>query len=546
LAPPPPPPQQQQQQHRKRLSHHHQRHRMMSDSNERPSVIPPTTSEEDEGKVKDDDVKANSNSSTEGVPTSTDDSNKKEDESGDGDDLVDKKDEDEEEEIVFEKMEGMVAKVSRNVARRPCTYLLGCLFISFGLSAIGIIVGKFEISANNNGWQSRGTTISDRETQSILVSINIEGLFTDDDRIWSNLLSTIQPGWETEDGEEEEDDENRRLTHRQLQQQQKKTKNRKNLQWDQQQLPMELPPRLLQELDDTLQNRGCDTSWYNYTNMTSESRLWPIWKTKSSSKSILDDHVIKDICHAEEKTQKFLEERDLCFGCDDGGCLPPYSIVMYIRLLFQDGWTLSCDELAEEWKKQNYIVQMTEEWSMCIQDIKESFDPISTEQIIPDSCPPFFSTSFVSEFFEEGSAQYTSSVFATRGDQVHDLYDLADKFDTAKSSSVVEGTYDTQWEDFVNLFVDRAVTADMSLAMGSAVVVAVAILIQSRSPFITLMGLTQIILSFPLSYLFYKLIFGLKFFPFLNFIGVFVVFALGAGDIFVAVDKWKSTYHYYT
>ena len=29
-------------------------------------------------------------------------------------------------------------------------------------------------------------------------------------------------------------------------------------------------------------------------------------------------------------------------------------------------------------------------------------------------------------------------------------------------------------------------------------------------------------------------------FPFLNFIGVFVVFAIGADDIFVAVDKWKN------
>jgi hypothetical protein len=28
--------------------------------------------------------------------------------------------------------------------------------------------------------------------------------------------------------------------------------------------------------------------------------------------------------------------------------------------------------------------------------------------------------------------------------------------------------------------------------------------------------------------------------PFLNFIAVFVLFALGADDVFVAVDKWKN------
>ena len=47
-------------------------------------------------------------------------------------------------------------------------------------------------------------------------------------------------------------------------------------------------------------------------------------------------------------------------------------------------------------------------------------------------------------------------------------------------------------------------------------------------------------LSFPLAYFFYTSIGKLEFFPFLNFIGVFVVFALGADHVFVAVDKWKN------
>mmetsp|Transcript_56613 Transcript_56613/g.137486 ORF Transcript_56613/g.137486 Transcript_56613/m.137486 type:complete len:701 (-) Transcript_56613:1769-3871(-) len=57
---------------------------------------------------------------------------------------------------------------------------------------------------------------------------------------------------------------------------------------------------------------------------------------------------------------------------------------------------------------------------------------------------------------------------------------------------------------------------------------------------ITGVGLLQIILSFPLSYFVYKLVAGLDFFPFLNFLGLFVIFALGAGDIFVAIDKFKN------
>jgi len=58
-----------------------------------------------------------------------------------------------------------------------------------------------------------------------------------------------------------------------------------------------------------------------------------------------------------------------------------------------------------------------------------------------------------------------------------------------------------------------------------------------------MMGLFQIILSFPLAYFVYYFMGGIVFFPFLNFIGIFVVFALGADDVFVAVDKFKAARH---
>jgi 5-methyltetrahydrofolate--homocysteine methyltransferase len=80
----------------------------------------------------------------------------------------------------------------------------------------------------------------------------------------------------------------------------------------------------------------------------------------------------------------------------------------------------------------------------------------------------------------------------------------------------------------------------MILALGSAAITGVAITVHTRSPWITLVGLLQVILSFPLSYFVYKLIAGLEFFPFINFMGVFVAFALGADIVFVAADKWKN------
>jgi predicted RND superfamily exporter protein len=65
-------------------------------------------------------------------------------------------------------------------------------------------------------------------------------------------------------------------------------------------------------------------------------------------------------------------------------------------------------------------------------------------------------------------------------------------------------------------------------------------LVHTRSIWISIVGLIQIILSFPLAYFVYTFIARLDFFPFLNFIGVFVLFALGSDDVFVAMDKWKN------
>lgn len=65
-------------------------------------------------------------------------------------------------------------------------------------------------------------------------------------------------------------------------------------------------------------------------------------------------------------------------------------------------------------------------------------------------------------------------------------------------------------------------------------------LIHTKSLWLTFVGILQIVLAIPLSYFFYSLVAGLNFFPFLNFIGVFVAAALGADDLFVAVDKWKN------
>jgi hypothetical protein len=434
-----------------------------------------------------------------------------------------------EKEVNAEDLNGFWERQARRIARNPCTHLCGSLLLALLLSVVGLVVGKFSISSENGGWESRGTLISDRQTQLLLAQINQEYLFTGGDDAWEDLLNNIQPGWEEEDAAAAADSRRLKLAS------DSPVHPGSRVGQSQRALPFGMTSdmhRRLQEQADLLP--GCDIGWYSSSNLTDHSRLWPVWKTQKKTDTALNPQVIHDICVAEENTQRHLEEKGLCFGCDEG-CLPPYSIVLYARLIVPNGIGLSCQELRDEWGP--YQATTEDEWKKCVEDVKANNSPDS--EALPESCRLAFSTTMVDEAFEQSSLlAYTSSIFATEEDDIDDLYDSVDSYD--RGSNLIKGVYDTQYEAFGDLYTEEALVRDMALAMGSALIVALAIVVHTKSPFITLIGLLQIIFSFPLAYFVYKLVAGLDFFPFLNFIGVFVIFALGADDVFVVVDMWKN------
>jgi hypothetical protein len=189
---------------------------------------------------------------------------------------------------------------------------------------------------------------------------------------------------------------------------------------------------------------------------------------------------------------------------------------------------MSCEDLRKAWEP--YQAQTREAWAQCVADIDTEYD--AETQALPASCPDHFSPALVNYDFDETElASYTSSIFATLSDDgsLEDMYDETDELD--QGSGTIEGVYDTQNQDFVGFHSTNALGRDMALAMGSAIIVAIAIVIHTQSPFITLIGLLQIMLSFPLSYFVYYFVLGFDFFPFLNFLGIFVIFGLGADDV---------------
>ena len=471
-------------------------------------------------------------------------------------------------EVDEDDLNGFLERQSKRVAKSPCIHFWTSFVFSIVLAMIGLIVGEFSVSASTGGWQSRGTMIADRQTQFMMADYNQNYLFYGGEDAWKDLIDNVQSGWEDDD----DDGGGRR---RQLQSTipivaedklaasswvDYLTPRADRIQLDSS-FTMEYPMRnsdrpvpfkmtepLTRRLQDQLNSTdalaNCDISEYDSFTLTmTQPRLWPIWKTQKKGLTALSPEAIYDICVAETKTQMYLEENDLCYGCDgnhDDGrrrCLPPYSLVLFARLTVQsNGMDMSCEALRDAWAP--YQADTEEQFKTCITDLKAAYDP-SRGVELPESCPPYFSTTLVDETFEvESTLKYTSSVFVTRGYPLDDLFEGADSYDRAGGSVI--GAYDTQWEDFTETHIDNSLVSDMALAMGSAVVVALAIVVHTKSLFITLIGLLQIILSFPLAYFVYKLVAGLDFFPFLNFIGVFVLFALGADDVFVAVDKWKN------
>jgi len=472
------------------------------------------------------------------------------------------------------KSYSLIERSAMRMARWPKTHFWVALLVTLVASVIGFFVGGFTLDTNNVGWESRGTTISTRQTQLSLLHYNEKRLFNEGESVWEDLLRNVQRDKEdllfyvqtggrtfeddnniVEDGDDRRNSRRRHLTEgRQNEPLSRERTLEDKLNFQQvfevnNHLPKmpAINQTFVQSLSRKLQEEerengdgfplaGCDFDWYSDGRMFNNSHLSPVWKTKQSSDSFVHGDVLFELCVAEDNTQRFLEENDLCFGCDGGRCLPPFGIVLFARLTVPGGLLMDCTELADAWFPL-YQLQTQKEWELCVEGIREADNVIRDG--LPDSCGDYFSPTMVDNLFDTtGQVTYTSSMFATRVGMIDELYDNQNSFD--RGGDLVEVAYDTLWQDFNLKLQETALNRDMVFAAMSGITTAIAVLVHTRSPFLTLVGLLQIVLSFPSAYFVYTIMGQLKFFPFLNFISVFVVFALGADHIFVAVDKWKN------
>jgi len=401
--------------------------------------------------------------------------------------------------------------------------LLFCAYHITYLSHL-CIINTIVNTYSNAGWWSRGTLIANRATQETIISQNKNELFYDTNgSIWNELQNVIQPNWQGGDvlGAESEG---------------------------------------AGEIDNSTLTSVCSGEWYGSMDMLKgkEKNLNVIWKSndaesKNPEDSLLNAESLYEQCIAEENTLVELESTSSCYKCgeeENGKCVDPYSLVLMARLHLVDNdvsqfsmstpsEAISCDTLRSSWTA-SVQDDFTTHLKSCVDlSILLSSDVANKTDAVMNSglaCPfPFtFLTTMVDESFPTSNppiVRYSSSYYATKNSQsiVEEMYNANENndYDKAEDSSVLSGVYDTTDEDFYDYYSDSIVGRDMALAVGSAGVTIIAMMIHTKSPWLTLMGLFQILLSFPLAYFVYYFIGGLIFFPFLNFIGIFVVFALG-------------------
>ena len=222
-------------------------------------------------------------------------------------------------------------------------------------------------------------------------------------------------------------------------------------------------------LEDT-----CDVTWYDdYESVLFENNVFAVWKVQpeleSATLSAFDKEVMSQICEAEVNTLKVMEDAKVCKTCTDGKCLPPLSLVLLLRQKLNDHDS-SCADLMNAYTSEKQA-EFTSELFTCTKEYTANFDSASLTPGDTPSCPPGFQMSVVDYFFgtdENDKLRYTSSFFYTsvegnteaKEKRINELYDVYLDFD-GTDGSVVEGVYDTVYENFNTIYVDALVISDM-------------------------------------------------------------------------------------
>jgi hypothetical protein len=386
------------------------------------------------------------------------------------------------------KKQPMFRRYASSIARHPAKHLAVALLLSTTFSIIVFTKGNLHFDAPSVGWFTKGTLIANRAAQGKIVREKLEG-----------------PQREKDDEKERRDEE-----------------------------------------------LYCSGNWYESSKVLGprEINLVSVRKILDGN-SAPDADALYEMCISEEHTLKVLSENNLCHKCavenelswvDDGAkreerCIQPYSLVGLARLYMRSEFgflqlgtehlvpSVSCGKLKRFWTTA--VQRQFEEVLLdCTNYMLEKWQLKPATHADYSTCKdfPMMAASLVDDqFVETGRVQYTSSIFATKNDpsSVKAMY-LADKENRFQASqhekySLFEqelrdvgmnSLYATSMQGFYEIYMYEKMPKDVAISAASLMIAVLCVLVHTKSLFVTIFGLLQILLAVPIGYFVYYFVCG--------------------------------------
>jgi hypothetical protein len=291
----------------------------------------------------------------------------------------------------------------------------------------------------------------------------------------------------------------------------------------------------------------CSGQWYGSPYMTARQQLnlVTVWKTQDVSQNALNSDALYQMCMNEEHVLQSLEENDLCYKCpvesNEGSsqdrCIQPYSLVAAARLYLQalSTWSvdfspdiylqpsLSCDALRAAWTEKvqsDFTKVLLDCTNSLLQQysLQESGRNSSPTCLLPDA--KMVASLVDVNFPLSGKVEYTTAVYASKQDtdSLDELYTLDKSSVFSQEDVVLRGLYEVGIQPlyqnpdgglYMRSFKD-AIGMDVLLSVAACAVAGLLILWHTKSLYLTLFGLLQIVLALPISWLLYRFVFGFE------------------------------------
>ena len=201
-------------------------------------------------------------------------------------------------------------------------------------------------------------------------------------------------------------------------------------------------------------------------------------------------------------------------------CDPPVSVTRHFS--------------SSAFNKTEFFQQTVSDSSLDFIRSKQFLEPDFSESTAVTALRTQFRFGLPRAGFATASTQEAKQISQTEDD----IRSIAVKFEGSPGGGVKSGFDFTRINSFTAF---RTLANDAVFAGGSLVYVGFFLGVHTGSVFMAITGMTQILVSFPTTYFFYRVVLGIVHFGTLQVLAIFVILGIGADDVFVFFDAYRQS-----